>query len=245
VRVLPGFLRPAFPDVGRLIVQAPQFTALAAGQPFAGHVLNAGCGEGLYCAWLESMPGITHIENIDMFLPPEFLQWHPDPRNHVQLGSLTALPYADASFDAALCTEVIEHIPDHAAAAAELARVLKPGSVLIASVPLAPAPFDPNHARQSYTVESFRSLLAGAGFVIDEHRTCAHALLRAAMAYWRTPLVRVGANRTPYIPRLVMSALAHADRVLRLGQPWDLVVRATLGHRAEGTGTRSHVLEEP
>lgn len=224
--MLPAFLRPAYPDAGRLIVQEPSLTALAVDQPFAGRVLNAGCGEGSYCAWLEARPGVTRIDNIDVSIPQDFRRWHPDPRHHVEIGSLTALPYADASFDAVLCTEVIEHIPDHDVAARELARVLKPGGVSIASVPFRPAPFDPNHARTDYSLDEFSALLAGAGFVVEDHRVCCHALLRAVMHYWRKPFVRFGANRTPYVPQIVMSLLARADRVLRIGAPWDLVVRA-------------------
>lgn len=224
--MLPAFLRPAFPDAGRLVVQTPALTSLAAGQSFSGVVLNAGCGEGSYCPWIEARPGVARIANIDISVPHDFQRWHPDPRHHLERGSLTALPYASASFDAALCTEVIEHIPDHAAAARELARVLKPGGVLIASVPFRPAPFDPNHARADYSLDEFQTLLGDAGLIIEDHRVCCHALLRAVMHYWRAPLVRFGANRTPYIPRIVMSLMAVADRTLRLGAPWDLVVRA-------------------
>lgn len=225
--MVPRFLRPAFPDAGRLLIQTPTLTALVAGHAFAGRVLNAGCGEGAYCPWLESRPGVTRIDNIDLDIPAGYAALHPDPRHHLQSGSLTALPYADASFDAALCTEVLEHIPDHEAAVAELARVMKPGGTLIASVPLLPAPFDPSHVREGYTVDSFRALLAGAGFVVEEHRTCCHAVLRAVMRYWRAPLIRVGGNRTPYIPNALMLLFAHADRVFRIGMPWDLIVRAT------------------
>lgn len=224
--MLPGFLRPAFPDAGRLVVQTPSLTALAAGHPLEGRVLNAGCGEGSYCPWLEARPGVTRIDNIDVSVPPDFLKWHADPRHHVEIGSLTALPYADASFDAALCTEVIEHIPDHEAAARELARVLKPGALLIASVPFRPAPFDPNHARADYSLDEFRDLLGAAGLVVEDHRLCCHVLLRLVMRYWRAPLLRFGAQHTPYVPRAAMLAIAHADRTLRLGAPWDLVVRA-------------------
>jgi SAM-dependent methyltransferase len=46
-----------------------------------------------------------------------------------------ALPFADAAFDLVLCSEVLEHVPDHRRAAAELARVLKPGKSLVVSVP--------------------------------------------------------------------------------------------------------------
>lgn len=45
------------------------------------------------------------------------------------------LPFDDDSFDAALCLEVFEHLSDPRIAAAEIARVLRAGGVLIASVP--------------------------------------------------------------------------------------------------------------
>lgn len=45
------------------------------------------------------------------------------------------LPYADTSFDVVLLVEVMEHISDHQAAIGELARILKPGGVLILTTP--------------------------------------------------------------------------------------------------------------
>jgi SAM-dependent methyltransferase len=238
--VLPAFLRPAFPDAGRLLVQTPELDALTRGRPLAGRVLNAGCGEGAYCPWLESFAGITRIDNIDIGVSPQFLAAHRDPRHHVETGSLTALPYADASFDVVVCTEVIEHIPDHERAVSELARVLSPGGMLIASVPQRPSPYDPNHARQDYTLDEFRSLLEGAGFVVEDHRSCCHACLRLVMRYWRTPLVRFGGNRTPYLPQFLLTMLATADRSLRPGKPWDLVVRAS-----RRTSTKQPLLTSP
>ena len=224
--MLPRLLRPAYPDAARAIIQMPQLNALVAGHALSGVVLNAGCGEGGYCAWIESQPGVTRIDNIDVSVTPDFSTWHPDPRHHVQVGSLTDLPYADASFNAAVCTEVIEHIPDDRRAVAELARVMKPGGLLIASVPLRPAPFDPAHAHADYSVEEFTALLTAGRFTVEDHRVCFHALIRGLMSYFRAPLITFGANRTPYIPHIALSIIAHADRVLRLGQPWDLVVRA-------------------
>jgi SAM-dependent methyltransferase len=50
-------------------------------------------------------------------------------------GDATRLPFATASFDAVITSEVLEHIPDDTGALAELARILKPGGVFAATVP--------------------------------------------------------------------------------------------------------------
>lgn len=46
-----------------------------------------------------------------------------------------ALPFPDGFFDAVICSEVLEHVPDHERAAAEILRVLRPGGDLAVSVP--------------------------------------------------------------------------------------------------------------
>jgi SAM-dependent methyltransferase len=50
-------------------------------------------------------------------------------------GDATRLPFPDGTFDRIICSEVFEHIPDDTGAMAELARVLRPGGVLAATVP--------------------------------------------------------------------------------------------------------------
>lgn len=50
-------------------------------------------------------------------------------------GDGTGLPFGDAVFDRVIASEVLEHVPDDSAACAELARVLKPGGRLAATVP--------------------------------------------------------------------------------------------------------------
>ena len=50
---------------------------------------------------------------------------------------LTRLPFADATFDVVIASEVLEHVADDTAAVAELARVVRPGGRLGVTVPRA------------------------------------------------------------------------------------------------------------
>lgn len=51
------------------------------------------------------------------------------------VSDITAIPVDDASFDAVMCIEVLEHVPDPVNALKELNRVLKPGGFLIVTAP--------------------------------------------------------------------------------------------------------------
>ena len=48
---------------------------------------------------------------------------------------IKGLPYPPESFDVVLLVEVIEHLENHRAAISELARVLKPGGILVLTTP--------------------------------------------------------------------------------------------------------------
>lgn len=51
-------------------------------------------------------------------------------------GSITALPYADASFDLVCALDILEHVVDDDGALSELTRVADPRAALLLSVPL-------------------------------------------------------------------------------------------------------------
>lgn len=50
-------------------------------------------------------------------------------------GSCTKIPFPDACFDMVTALDVLEHIPDDRAAAGEMIRVLRPGGLLVLTVP--------------------------------------------------------------------------------------------------------------
>ena len=93
-------------------------------------MLDAGCGTGLNLRHLP--PG-----SIGLDLNPRHLALVEQrlPEHPTVLGDVEAMPFEDETFATVVCTEVIEHVPHPARALAEIMRVLRPGGVLIGSVP--------------------------------------------------------------------------------------------------------------
>jgi ubiquinone/menaquinone biosynthesis C-methylase UbiE len=93
-------------------------------------MLDAGCGTGLNLASLPRGSVGIDINPRNIALIRERL-----PEHVVVEGDIEAMPFADATFSTVVCTEVLEHVPYPARALSEIRRVLRPGGVLVGSVP--------------------------------------------------------------------------------------------------------------
>ena len=91
-------------------------------------VLECGCGTGLL---LERIARFARTaKGID--LSPGMLEKARERGLDVREGSVTSLPFDDASFDVTCSFKVLAHVPDIGKALAEMARVTRRGGVVIA-----------------------------------------------------------------------------------------------------------------
>jgi SAM-dependent methyltransferase len=116
------------------------------------------------------------------------------------LASLDALPVEDASFDAVLCTEVLEHLRAPEAVLAELGRVLVPGGRLCLTVPFVWPLHEEPYDFFRYTPWALREMLQAQGFQDVEVQATSGYLSTLAqvsdMSWWlyrreAAPLVRL------------------------------------------------------
>lgn len=105
-------------------------------------VLDAGCGSGRHLRGLAKLPNLKIVgidrnqSDVDDALAS--LKNMPDTLSdnyQVVCADINKLPFETAFFDCVICSEVLEHIPQHEEALKELVRVLKPQGSLVISVP--------------------------------------------------------------------------------------------------------------
>jgi len=80
------------------------------------------------------------------------------------IGNLLAMPFATGAADAAICTQVLEHVPDPGRVLQEIHRILKPGARLYLTAPQGWAEHQQPHDYFRFTSFALRMLFDGAGF---------------------------------------------------------------------------------
>lgn len=112
----------AFLDEGEVALAAPHVRDR--------DVLEVGCGTGRVLSRLA--PLARRAVGVDL---SEGMLAHARARGlDVRQGDATALPFDDASFDAAVSFKVLAHVEDLPRALAEMARVVRPGGVVLAEL---------------------------------------------------------------------------------------------------------------
>ena len=98
-----------------------------------GHVLDAGCGEGYGTAMLAEAGADALGVDLDEAIVRRAADRYAGARFDV--ANLVDLPYDDASFDAIISLQVIEHLHTPQEFIAQCVRLLRPGGVLMLSTP--------------------------------------------------------------------------------------------------------------
>lgn len=98
-----------------------------------GPLLDLGCGTGGVLMHLSEFG-----QAYGMDPSPEAAKYCSERGLCITLGSGMELPYRDETFGTVLALDVIEHVEDDVAILREVRRVLKPGGVVIITVPALP-----------------------------------------------------------------------------------------------------------
>lgn len=163
-------------------------------------IFDCACGRGFY---LNMIRTVSKCKIIGLELDPEVIVKTNRnighlPDIYLARANIYAQPYPDNTFDAAILSEILEHVDDDVRGLKEVYRVLKPGGVVAITVPHANYPFwwDPinktletvfhthiqngplagiwaNHVRL-YTRELLRKAVVDAGFIVEEERSFTH-----------------------------------------------------------------------
>jgi len=139
----------------------------------------------------------------------------PAGRPHVR-ADVQALPFRDAAFDAIKITEVLEHVPDTAAALHECRRVLRPGGRLVATAPFLEHLHGDPHDYVRYTDLMWRRLLAESGLTADSVTPQGGYFTHlAGMLRFLVQRAPAGLRHAGYLLFPLLDLLARVDRTPR------------------------------
>jgi SAM-dependent methyltransferase len=220
----------------------PWLERLQQRRPGPLRVLDAGCGTGGLLANLR-----TNAWKVGVEISPEGIRLARSRGVTLVRGSVSALPFADSSFDAVVSIDVLCHSGvQEAQAVAEATRVLRPGGLLLAQVPafefLKGAHDAAVWTKRRYRRKEVTRLLSGAGLAI-RRSTYRNALLFPFAALVRLfgrgrriPRDRARSDVRP-VPPLVnalLSGVLTAERKFARGFPFGLSVFCAAEKPASG-----------
>lgn len=187
--------------------------------------LDVGCGDGLLFGRLAAFGRVDGVE-IDPLTVAVDSPW----RQRIHFGPFDESYQPERRYDLILMLDVLEHLPDPAAALRHARSLLKPQGALLMTVPafnvLWTSHDELNRHFTRYTKQSFRELACSAGVGLQRMRYLFQWTFPAKLAVRLKEAVLRSEARPPELPpRMVNSLLTTASRweeatLGRLGAPF-------------------------
>lgn len=139
--------------------------------PAGARILDAGAGERRYKPFCEHLEYVS--QDFAQYVPgTSSAGFHPETWDNTGLdivSDILSIPAPDGSFDAVLCTEVLEHVPYPTEALKELTRLLRPGGMLILTAPFCSLThFAPYHFHTGFSRFYYERVLNDLGLDVVE-----------------------------------------------------------------------------
>lgn len=180
------------------------------GKELGGRLLDVGCGVRPY----ESLMAAEAYVGLELDTPESRARGRAD---HFYQGD--RFPFADGSFDAVLCNQVLEHVFTPDDFVREIARVLKDGGRLLLTVPFVWDEHEQPRDYGRYSSFGVAALLARHGFRVIQARKTAtdvRALFQVINAY----LYKITVSRNQFLNLLTTLMLMAPVNVLGTLLAW-------------------------
>ena len=174
-------------------------------------VLDAGAGDAPYAVLFTDCRYVTNDWNQSQ---------HAGAKSADVLAPVDRLPLDDASFDVVICTEVLEHVSDPAAAIREFHRILDVNGELWLTVPFVWELHEEPHDFFRYTRHGLWSLLERAGFESIEIEPIGGYFSTLAQLLRNCGPI-TGLSSGPFVARAATRLLGRVAPVLRRLEPLD------------------------
>ena len=162
--------------------------------PAEGKILDVGCDGGTLLREVAASVGAARVVGVDLSAEAVAYCLGKSPEFDVVVGDGEDLPFADSSFDAIFCSEVLEHVERPEKLLSEIRRCLRDDGYGVLAVPQETPLFKFiwffwtrfgkgkvwRHAHvQEFTAEVLVRLAKNAGFRVEEDKSFLLGMIRA------------------------------------------------------------------